>query len=229
MAVRRDVVRARWFATTLWTTLLFFAGFAQATAALPVSRMLRSPRQSATARLAVSENDFIWPASGTITQNAAEHHDSEGLYAEDIENSEGTPVVAAFDGTVTYAGTTGDAYYCSEIDQTVDGDGFGNFVVIRHDGGSSTYYTMYAHLSSWRVRAGQVVAQGTTIGKMGDTGCSTGTHTHFQIGTCTNGVYIASNCTIWWAPDPADGTRVTGGTLTGGHFERPLWRPGTVA
>lgn len=213
----------------LLTSVVLVASFAQATAPLPAPPGVPLPRQRATARLALSENDFIWPASGTITQNAEEHHDGEGLYAEDIENFEGTPVVAAFDGTVTFAGTTGDAYYCSELDQTVDGGGFGNFVVIKHDGGSSTYYTMYAHLSSWRVRAGQVVAQGTRIGKMGDTGCSTGSHTHFQIGTCTNGAYIASNCTIWWAPDPADGTRVTGGTLTGGNFERPLWRPGTIS
>jgi hypothetical protein len=198
----------------------------------------------------LTQTDLIWPASGTITQNAAQHRASESASAEDIANSSAPPVFASYDGTVSFAGTTGDQYYCPLLGRNTGGDGFGNFVVIRHDGGTTTYYTLYAHLNSWSVTAGQVVTQGSQVGVMGNTGCSTGTHTHFAIGICLNGVYVASPCTLWNGPDPLDGTVVTEGTPTGGnypglasrlqvkslgHFDSPLttniavWRPSNTA
>lgn len=58
------------------------------------------------------------------------------------------------------------------------GGGYGNYVVISHDG---TYSTLYGHLSSAAVSVGQYVNQGDVIGYVGTTGWSTGAHLHFEV------------------------------------------------
>lgn len=55
---------------------------------------------------------------------------------------------------------------------------FGNYVIIKHSHG---IYTRYAHLSSFRVKKGQLVDQGQTIGNIGNTGISTGPHLHYEV------------------------------------------------
>ena len=56
--------------------------------------------------------------------------------------------------------------------------GYGNVVVIDHDGG---WQTLYAHLSSFNVGCGQSVYQGDVIGAFGSTGNSSGPHLHFEM------------------------------------------------
>ena len=56
--------------------------------------------------------------------------------------------------------------------------GFGNAVVIKHTNG---LYSLYAHLASVSVSAGQSVTRGQAIGVMGSTGNSSGTHLHFEM------------------------------------------------
>ena len=77
----------------------------------------------------------------------------------------GTPVMAAFDGTVAAAG---------------DGKGYGNLVRLAHPDGSET---RYAHLDSFSELAtpGQKVRAGDVIGFVGTTGLSTGPHLHFEL------------------------------------------------
>jgi murein DD-endopeptidase MepM/ murein hydrolase activator NlpD len=75
----------------------------------------------------------------------------------------GTPVTAAADGTVALAGWLG---------------GFGNTVRVRHANG---FETLYGHLSRLRVRPGQRVAQGETVGEVGSTGLSTGPHLDYRM------------------------------------------------
>lgn len=58
------------------------------------------------------------------------------------------------------------------------GGGYGNYVIIAHDG---TYSTVYAHLTSAWVSVGDFVQQGQAIGAIGCTGHSTGAHLHFEI------------------------------------------------
>lgn len=77
----------------------------------------------------------------------------------------GTPVVAAFAGTIGRAG---------------DGGTYGNLVTITHPGGTET---RYAHLSAFAegLKAGQTVTAGQLIGYIGTTGQSTGPHLHFEL------------------------------------------------
>jgi hypothetical protein len=83
----------------------------------------------------------------------------------DFPAPNGTPVAAAGDGLVVGAGWW-------------DG-GFGKTVQLVHDQGGVT--TIYAHLSELRVKAGQRVARGATIGLVGATGDATGPHLHFEV------------------------------------------------
>lgn len=80
----------------------------------------------------------------------------------DIGAPEGTPIVAAGGGEVTWAGPRGS---------------YGNLVVIRHDDRTET---RYAHQSDVLVSAGERVAAGQIIGEVGSTGRSTGPHLHFE-------------------------------------------------
>jgi len=75
----------------------------------------------------------------------------------------GTPIVAATDGTVSYAGFHG---------------GHGNYVQIRHAGNLGTGY---AHMSRIIAKVGQHVSAGQLIGYVGSTGLSTGPHLHFEV------------------------------------------------
>ncbi len=56
--------------------------------------------------------------------------------------------------------------------------GYGNYVVIQHEG---SFSTLYAHMSKILVKKGQTVSKGTAIGKVGSTGYSTGPHLHFEV------------------------------------------------
>ena len=55
---------------------------------------------------------------------------------------------------------------------------YGNVVIINH---GNNIQTFYAHLDQVNVEVGQDVMGGGIIGKMGNTGLSTGTHLHFEI------------------------------------------------
>ncbi|MCG7344396.1 peptidoglycan DD-metalloendopeptidase family protein [Sporosarcina sp. ACRSL] len=84
----------------------------------------------------------------------------------DIAAPTGTPVVAAGDGVVSYAGRMG---------------GFGNVIMITHSVDGQIFTTVYAHLSKISVSSGQVVDKGGYIGAVGNTGASTGPHLHFEL------------------------------------------------
>ncbi len=83
----------------------------------------------------------------------------------DFAAPRGTPIYAAGNGTVTYAGRKG---------------GYGNYIRIRHNG---RYSTAYAHLKGFKrgVRKGRRVTQGQVIGYVGSTGRSTGPHLHYEV------------------------------------------------
>ena len=63
-------------------------------------------------------------------------------------------------------------------DSNCCGNGYGNYVIISHDG---TYSTLYGHMQAVYVSVGDYVSAGQAIGAVGCTGFSTGFHLHFEI------------------------------------------------
>jgi murein DD-endopeptidase MepM/ murein hydrolase activator NlpD len=59
-----------------------------------------------------------------------------------------------------------------------DPDGWGNYVIVRHQDG---HEIIYAHLASVLVQAGMILGPGHGIGLQGSTGRSTGPHLHFEV------------------------------------------------
>ncbi|WP_276585692.1 peptidoglycan DD-metalloendopeptidase family protein [Bacillus thuringiensis] len=86
----------------------------------------------------------------------------------DFKGATGTPIYSATDGVVQAAGV---------------GQGYGNRVrVMIKTAKGDTLYMTYGHLSAIDAKEGQTVKRGDLIGKMGNTGQSTGTHLHFDVG-----------------------------------------------
>ena len=110
--------------------------------------------------------NFIWPVRGRITSPygmrviSGRNDFHAGI---DIGAPAGTNIVAAESGRVSYAGYM---------------RGYGNVIILSHNGG---YSTVYGHNSVNSVKKGQYVTKGNMIGKVGRTGNATGSHLHFEI------------------------------------------------
>ena len=87
-------------------------------------------------------------------------------------NKFGTPVYAAGDGVVLFAGPDSQPVYSPWTNY------YGNLVVIQH---ANDLYTLYAHLSNILVQQGQNVVAGDLIGEVGQTGVAVGSHLHFEV------------------------------------------------
>lgn len=133
-----------------------------------VIRRTQGRRDGSPVALARGLAGFLWPARGMFTSGfGVRRHPIFGIRhlhtGVDIAAVSGTPVLAAADGRVIYAGWFG---------------GYGRIVAIDHGGGTST---MYAHLSRILVATGDPVRRGQPIARVGSTGFSTGPHLHFEI------------------------------------------------
>ena len=119
---------------------------------------------------AVSLTNLKWPvpscsiitsrfgSRSAPTAGASTYHGGLDIGAQD-----GSTIVAAASGDVILASYNG---------------GYGNCVMINHGNG---LVTLYGHMKSISVAAGQHVSKGQTIGKVGSTGVATGPHLHFEI------------------------------------------------
>jgi murein DD-endopeptidase MepM/ murein hydrolase activator NlpD len=123
---------------------------------------------------------FMWPMEGTLTQGYGNtgftslgYNYHNGL---DIAAPAGRQIYAAYDGVVEATGTGQGAY--------------GNWVTIRHTvSGGRQLITLYAHMSSFKMKKGQAVKQGDLVGFEGNTGNTTrllygphrGYHLHFTV------------------------------------------------
>lgn len=117
-----------------------------------------------TAEPAGSLPGFRWPVRGRVI--AAFGPKPNGVQNDGINLAvpEGTPIKAAEDGVVAYAG--------SEL------KGYGNLVLVRHPNG---FVTAYAHASDILVKRGEAVKRGQVIAHAGQTGNVTSPQLHFEI------------------------------------------------
>ncbi len=90
-------------------------------------------------------------------------HDRSFHHGTDFHAKAGTPVLAAGDGTVVFAGRQG---------------GYGNVIYVDHGGG---IVTRYAHLSKIVTAKDVTITAGDEIGLVGSTGRATGPHLHFEV------------------------------------------------
>ena len=145
----------------LWAELL--GGFAQGGGKLMSPDSTRTP----TGTL-----QWPLPVAGTITSQFGHRVDPitgevSSHTGTDIACAEGTPILAAADGTVTVA---------NGLDSW--GGSYGYYIQIDHGGGLET---LYAHCSSICVTTGQQVQAGEVIGYVGHTGRVTGNHLHLEV------------------------------------------------
>lgn len=141
---------------------------------LPDAKALSEDRHIAVKRkkeqqgIIASLKSFIWPLRGRITSGFGTRKDPLNGGRQfhcgiDISANLGTKVRAAADGRVIYNGWKA---------------GYGNVVIVRHDGG---YITVYAHNSKNLAPEESMVKRGDTIAESGMTGAVTGAHLHFEI------------------------------------------------
>jgi murein DD-endopeptidase MepM/ murein hydrolase activator NlpD len=107
---------------------------------------------------------FRWPVRGRVITGFGPKPNGLQNDGIDLAVPQGTPVKAADDGVVAYAG--------NEL------KGYGNLVLIRHSNG---YVTAYAHASEILVRRGETVKRGQVIAKSGETGSVKSPELHFEI------------------------------------------------
>lgn len=129
----------------------------------------QAPAPAETEELAAAPGDasmpaMRWPVRGKVI--SAYGSKPNGLKNEGINIAvpEGTPIRAAENGIVAYAG--------NEL------KGYGNLVLIRHDGG---WVTAYAHASELLVKRGDTVKRGDIIAKAGQTGSVSSPQLHFEV------------------------------------------------
>ena len=151
-------------AAPLWADLLGGFGMGE------LGGEILSPGSDTT--LADGALQWPLPVAGTITSPQGYRTDpitGETSYhsGTDIAVPEGTPILAAADGTVTIANAL-DSW----------GGSYGYYVKLDHGGGLTT---LYAHCSSICVTAGQQVKAGEVIAYVGQTGRATGPHLHFEV------------------------------------------------
>ncbi|MBD8589651.1 M23 family metallopeptidase [Peribacillus simplex] len=106
---------------------------------------------------------YSWPADGGYISSKQGQRWGKLHKGIDIARPATRTIKAADHGIIETAGNSG---------------GYGNKITINHNNG---YKTVYAHLDSIDVIAGQKIEKGMKIGMMGSTGHSTGVHLHFEI------------------------------------------------
>lgn len=112
-----------------------------------------------TVKNVASKGYYACPINSIRTQGL---HDGNAVdYGAPI----GTPFIAAAGGKVLVA-------------RLGNNGGYGNMIIIAHPNGTQT---LYGHASSLLVSAGDTVVKGQVIGKIGNTGRSTGPHVHFEV------------------------------------------------
>lgn len=121
----------------------------------------------------------------------------------DLVNALGTPLFAAADGTVVYAGNDFTTKFGSDTNY------YGNLVVIQHNFLSPEQlpvFTLYGHMQDIVVQGGQVVQAGEMVGTVGQSGIARGPHVHFEVRVGNPFDFDATrNPEMWLHPFPGQG------------------------
>lgn len=123
-----------------------------------------SPPPTEAEITAAGRGRFVWPLQGATISDFGPKGTGQRNDGVNIRAPAGAPVRAAAAGEVVYAG--------NQV------PGFGNLVLVKHADG---WVTAYAHLSSTEVKMRQQVAQGATLGAVGQTGGVTEPQLHFEV------------------------------------------------
>lgn len=107
---------------------------------------------------------FRWPVKGRVIAAFGSKNNGQNNDGINLAVPEGTPIKAAEDGTVAYAG--------NEL------KGYGNLVLVRHNSG---FVSAYAHASELLVKRGDTIKRGQIIARSGQTGNVTSPQLHFEI------------------------------------------------
>jgi len=126
-----------------------------------VGRIDERPEDSGTLE---ATGKFLWPVSGRVISHFGAQQGLVTNKGIDIEAREGSKVVAADNGVVSF------------VDENMKG--MGKTIILDHENGFST---VYAHNSEIVVRVGQKIKRNQQIAKVGKTGRAEQPYLHFQI------------------------------------------------
>lgn len=135
----------------------------------PVPYMQHYNKQTADILQAARKIPLGIPHTGSLSSrfgpraNPFSGRGSEFHHGLDFRGNIGEPIRATADGKVILAGYQ---------------NGYGNVVKIQHGFG---YQTLYGHMSAIDVKNGQTIKAGDVVGKLGNTGRSTGPHLHYEV------------------------------------------------
>jgi hypothetical protein len=135
--------------------------------------------------------DYSYPYASTGGGTLDPH------FGVEFPNKFGTPVLAAHDGQVIFAGSDHMTQFGPFL-------GFyGNVVILSHPrllNDERDVYSLYAHLSEIKVEVGDQVETGEVIGEVGATGAAIGHHLHFETRLDSNAYDHTVNPVLWFAP-----------------------------
>ena len=114
--------------------------------------------------IASGRGRFLWPVRGDVISGFGIKPGGQRNDGINLSGKDGDPVRAAAGGEVVYSGNLVP--------------GFGNLVLIKHEGG---WVTAYAHMASTAVKIKDRIAQGQTIGTVGRTGGVEAPQLHFEL------------------------------------------------
>ncbi len=126
----------------------------------------------------------------------------------DIQNEEGTPIIAVGDGLVVFAGQDTTRAVGPQTNF------YGQAVVIQHSHAITTVahpdeklpvYTLYGHVSKVLVQEGETVQAGQPIALVGQEGVALGPHLHLEVRLGENSYLATQNPDLWVRPDPGYG------------------------
>jgi len=161
----------------------------------------------------ITDGHFIFqrpirpPANDSIDQTyrygSTQNNTRDPHHGVDMSNPIGTPVYAAGEGQVVYAGSD------KEIVYGLTTNFYGNVIVIKHD---NDLFTLYGHLSKIVVETGQTVKASDKIGEVGKEGVAIGSHLHFEVRRGNDGrdYFSTLNPELWMAPKTDKGGKPLG-------------------